>query len=129
VTTTTPTTTTSTTPISPSATALGSLVADVTSGVSAGTVDPASGQTITDEAEQAVSDEAADRPNESADDLQQAAAAISDGVENGTITGREENTLQNDLSTLATTLGLSAAGSEATTPSPSHPGHGKGHGG
>jgi hypothetical protein len=130
VTTTTPTTTpTTTTPISPSATALGSLVADVTSGVSAGTVDPASGQTITDEAEQAVSDEAAGSPDQSAADLQQAAAAIADGEQNGTITGPEGNTLQGDLSTLATALGLSSAGSPPTTGPQIHPGHGKGHGG
>jgi hypothetical protein len=131
VATTTPTTTTptTTTPISPASTALGSLVADVTSGVSAGTVDPASGQTITDEAEQAVSDEAAGRPDQSAADLQQAATAIAEGEQNGTITGPEGATLQGDLSTLATALGLSSAGSPPTTGPQSHPGHGKGRGG
>ena len=127
--TTTATTTPTTTTISPSATALGSLVTDVTSGVSAGTVDPASGQAITNQVDQAVSDEAAGMDTQSAADLQQASATITNGMENGTITGPEASTLESDLSTLATALGLNSAASAPTTRPPAHRGHGKGHGG
>jgi serine/threonine protein kinase len=119
------TTTTTTVPDAP--TALAALVRDVTSGVTAGTVDSGSSQVITSSAEQAVTSEAAAQPNQAADDLQQAATTIANGVQSGVMTAGEGATLQTDLATLASALGLSSAAAPPTTqPAPTHRGHGKG---
>jgi serine/threonine protein kinase len=130
-TTTVPPTTSSTTTTLPSGpTALAALVGAIASGETAGTIDSGSGQTISNQAGQAITDEAAGKPNQAANDLQQAAMAIATGVQNGNITQAEGVTLQSDLATLATALGLSAASTPPTiqpgpTPRPGH-GHGKG---
>jgi hypothetical protein len=130
VATTSPTTTTTTTaPTGP--TALATLVSDIATGQAAGTIDAGSGQTISNQAELAVTDEAAGKPNQAANDLQLAAMAIASGLQNGSIAQAEGATLQNDLSVLATALGLSAAGTPPTSTSPTTeagPGGGKGHG-
>jgi serine/threonine protein kinase len=119
-----PSTTTPTTPTTQTGpTALAALVRDVASGVSAGTVDPGGGQSISNHAEQAVTDAAGGNPDQAANDLQQAAMTIANGINNGSIGQAEGVTLQTDLSTLATTLGLSAASTPPTTP----PGPGDGH--
>ncbi len=125
-------TTTSTTTTLPSGpTALAALVKDVASGVSAGSVDPGSGQSISNQAEQAIADEASGNANQAANDLQQAAMTIANGVQSSKITQAEGATLQSDLSALATAIGLTAAGAPPTTqpavPGPG-PGHGHGHG-
>jgi serine/threonine protein kinase len=134
-TTTTATTTTTTLPSGP--TALAALVRDVASGESAGSLDSGIGRSISDPAEQAVADEAAGNANQAANDLQQAAMAIADGVQSGKITQAEGATLQSDLSALATAIGLSAAAAPPTTqPVGTVPGagagpgagHGHGHG-
>src|SRR5664280_2345999 len=127
--TTSPTTTTTTTaPTGP--TALATLVGDIATGQAAGTIDAGSGQTISNQAELAVNDEAAGKPNHAANDLHQAAMAITSGLQDGSIAQAEGATLQNDLSVLATALGLSAAGNPPTSTSPTTtagPGDGKGH--
>ncbi|MGP0109523.1 MAG: serine/threonine-protein kinase [Acidimicrobiales bacterium] len=127
VATTSPTTTTA--PTGP--TALATLVSDIATGQAAGTIDAGSGQTISNQAELAVTAEAAGKPNQAANDLQLAAMAIASGLQNGSIAQAEGATLQNDLSVLATALGLSAAGTPPTSTSPTTeagPGGGKGHG-
>lgn len=130
VATTSPTTTTTTTaPTGP--TALATLVSDIAAGQAAGTIDAGSGQTISNQAELAVTDEAAGKPNQAANDLQLAAMAIASGLQNGSIGQAEGAPLQNDLSVLATVLGLSAAATPPTSTSPTTeagPGGGKGHG-
>ena len=130
VATTSPTTiTTTTAPTGP--TALATLVGDIATGQAAGTIDAGSGQTISNQAELAVTDEAAGKPNHAANDLQQAAMAIASGLQNGSIAQAEGTTLQNDLSVLATALGLSAPGTPPTSTSATTaaaPGDGKGHG-
>src|SRR5665213_3397125 len=128
VTTTLPPTTT-TAPTGP--TALATLIGDIATGQAAGTLDAGSGQTISNRADLAVTEEAAGRPNQAANELQQAAVAIATGVQNGSIAEAEGATLQNDLSVLATALGLSAAGTPPASTSPttaSGPGGRKGHG-
>jgi serine/threonine protein kinase len=121
-TTTIPPTTTTTTTSAPSA--LSTLVGDVAAGQAAGTIDSGSGQNISSQAEQAVTDEDAGQPNQAANDLQQIAMTIANGVQRGSIAQAEGITLQNDLSSLATALGLSAA----STPPSTAPGPGNGHG-
>jgi serine/threonine protein kinase len=128
------TTTTTTTTASPPV-ALAALIRDVASGESAGTVDPGSGQAISKQAEQAITDEAAGKPNQAANDLQQAAMQIANGLQNGKTTSAESAKLQSDLTALAATLGLSAAATlpSQPAPNPGHPnppahGHGHGHG-
>jgi eukaryotic-like serine/threonine-protein kinase len=112
-------------------TALAALIRDVAAGESAGTVDPGSGRAISNQAEQAVTDEAAGKPNQAANDLQQAAMQIANGLQNGKTTSAEGAKLQSDLAALATTLGLGAAATLPPQPAP-HPGHPKppahGHG-
>jgi serine/threonine protein kinase len=127
VTTTSTTTTTTTTPPNGPA-ALATLVRDVASGQVAGTIGTASGQAISSQAEQAVTDEAAGKQNQAANDLQQAAAAISGGIQNGSIAQAEGATLQSDLSVLAAALGLSAASTPPTAPPTTAPGPGGGKG-
>jgi len=129
VTTTVPPTTTTTAPTGP--TALATLIGDIATGQAAGTIDAGSGQTISNRADLAVTEEAAGRPNQAANELQQAAVAIASGVQNGSIAEAEGATLQNDLSVLATALGLSAAGTPPASTSPTTaagPGGRKGHG-
>jgi hypothetical protein len=104
------------------------LVRDVASGQVAGTIGTASGQAISSQAEQAVTDEAAGKQNQAANDLQQAAAAISGGTRNGSIAQAEGATLQSDLSVLAAALGLSAASTPPTAPPTTGPGPGGGKG-
>ena len=124
-TTSTATSTTTTLPSGPAA--LAALVNDVASGESAGSVDTGSGQSISNQAEQAITDEAAGRANQAANDLQEAATTIANGVQSSKITQAEGATLQSDLSALATAIGLTAAGAPPTT-LPAVPGHGHGHG-
>ncbi len=121
-------TTSTTTTILTGPTALATLVQDVASGVAAGTVDSGSGQSITSQAEQAITDETAGRPDQAANDLQQAAASIVNGIQSGKIAPAEGATLQSDLSALAIALGLGAAATPPTTQSPPGPGHGQGNG-
>ncbi len=118
---------TSTTVASTSATALAALVSDVATGESAGTVDSGSAQHISQQAEMAISDEAAGNANQAANDLQQAAMTIPQGVQHGSITAPEGATLQRDVTAFATTLGLRAAAATPTT-SPATGGNGNGKG-
>jgi hypothetical protein len=101
------------------------VVRDVAAGQVAGTIDTGSGQAISNQSEQAVTDETAGNPNQAANDLQQAAMAIADGIGNGSIAQAEGATLQSDLSVLAAALGLSAASTPPTTAP--EPGNGQGH--
>ncbi len=117
------TTTTTTTPPTASST-LSILAGDVAAGQAAGTIDSGSSKTIYSQAEQAVTDENAGQPNQAANDLQQVALTIANGVQSGSIAQTEGTTLQNDLSALAAALGLSAASTPPSTP----PGPGSGHG-
>jgi len=118
------TTTTAPTP----ATALANLVRDATAGETAGSVDHASAQTIINQAQQAVTDSASGRSSQAANDLQQVATVIANGLQNGSITQSEAGLLQSDLVALADLLGLGAAATPPTTAAPG-PGPGPGHGG
>jgi len=113
-TTSTPTSATGSTASTPPA-ALAALVGAVASGVDAGSINPGIGQTLTTQAQQAVSDEVAGQPQQAANDLQQAATTIATSVQNGGIQASEGPVLQGDLTTLAGTLGLSAAATPPTT--------------
>ncbi|HWD52952.1 MAG TPA: serine/threonine-protein kinase [Acidimicrobiales bacterium] len=118
------TTTTSvptTTPPPTAAQALATLVGDVASGVTAHTISGNTGQMISMQAQQAVTDAAAGKSQPAANDLQQAATSIASGTRSGAITASEGAVLQGDLSTLAATLGLSAAGTAPTTAPPTTP--------
>jgi eukaryotic-like serine/threonine-protein kinase len=129
-TTSTTTSTAASAPSSPPA-ALAALVGAVASGVDNGSINPGIGQTLTTQAQQAVSDEAAGQPQQAANDLQQAATTIATSVQNGGIEASEGPVLQGDLTTLAGTLGLSAAATPPTTTTtitpPTVPGVGPGH--
>jgi serine/threonine protein kinase len=123
--TTVPATTTSSVPPTTSpptaAQALASLVGAVASGVTAHTISASAGQAISTQAQQAVTDSAAGKTQPAVNDLQQAAASIANGIGSGAITASEGGVLQADLSTLASTLGLSAAGAAPTTAPPTTP--------
>ena len=124
-TTTAPATTTTPTTLPSGATALSALVRDLALGEAAGSIDSGSAQSISNQAQQAISDEAAGSPDQSANDLQQIATTIASGLQNGQITQAEGVTLQSDLASLATALGLTAAGFPATD---QHAGNGQGDG-
>jgi serine/threonine protein kinase len=114
-TTTTSTSTTTTTTTLPSApVALASLVRDVASGVTNGSISSGIGQALTNLAQKAATDGS---PDLTTRDLQEAAVLIANGVQNGVIQPAEASTLQNDLSVLAGSLGLSAAGAVPSTTS------------
>ncbi len=119
--------TTTAAPPSPS-TALAALVRDVSGALAAGAIDPGSGQQVSNQAQHAIADEAAAKPDQAANDLQQAAVQIGNAVQSGHTSAAEGAKLQSDLSTLASVLGLAAA-SEPPPPSPAPDrGHGHGHG-
>ncbi|HUZ44441.1 MAG TPA: protein kinase [Acidimicrobiales bacterium] len=126
-TTTRPATTTSSpaTTTSTPATALANLVRDATAGETSGSVDHASAQNIINQAQQAVTDSASGNSSQAVNDLQQAAMAISQGLQHGTITGSAATLLQQDLTTLADVLGLGAAATAPTTAPPGPGGHHK----
>jgi eukaryotic-like serine/threonine-protein kinase len=104
--------------------ALGTLVQDVATGVSSGTIDAPDGQNITNQAEQAITDIAAGNAAKAATDLQNASTVLVNGTQNGTITSGEAAVLGRDLTSLAAALGISVT----TTQPPPPPGHGHGHG-
>jgi serine/threonine protein kinase len=117
------------------------LVGDVAAGKRSGNVDPASAQVITQEAKLAQSDYAAGNKVQAANDLEQAAVAIANGVMSGTIAQGEGAVLQSDLSVLASALNLSSALTSPTTTTTTGPvynyggpsngpgnGNGNGHG-
>jgi len=110
------------------ATALANLVRDATAGETSGSVDRASAQNIINQAQQAVTDSASGQSTQAANDLQQAAMAIANGLQNGSITQSEAGLLQSDLVALADVLGLGAAATPPTTTAPG-PGPGGGRGG
>jgi serine/threonine protein kinase len=124
-TTTASTTTTTTAPPLTAPTALAALVRDVATGVDGGTLTSGVGQAISSQSQQAVNDEAAGRPGQATNDLQQVAATIETGEQDGTIQPSEGSLLQGDLASLASTLGLSAASNppptSTTTPTPAPP--------
>ncbi|HWE68868.1 MAG TPA: serine/threonine-protein kinase [Acidimicrobiales bacterium] len=120
-TTTSPTTTTSaptTTTVPTAAQSLAALVGAVASGVAAGTVPADVGQTIVTQAEQAVTNAAAGKPDQAANNLQQAATSIAHGVQSGDIAASGGTQLQAALSALASALGLGAAATAPTTTAP-----------
>lgn len=131
--TTAPATTTSAPPttVAPTpAQSLAALVGAVASGVAAGTVPADLGQTISTQAEQAVTNAAAGKPNQAANNLQQAAVSIANGVQSGNIAASAGTQLQAALSALASSMGLPAAATAPTTtaPPPTQPGPGPGNG-
>lgn len=118
-----PTTTTTTTTTAPTAPeALADLVGDVASGESSGAVASDVGQNISNQAEQAITDESSGKPNQAANDLQQAAMAISNGEQHGKINPTFAQVLGSDLVVLANALGLGAAAAAPTTTDPAAPG-------
>jgi len=135
--TTTSTTTTSTTsttvPPPLGSTALATLLNDVTSAQSAGTLDVATGQAIAQSAGAAVTDYAAGNVTLAAGDLQQSATTISDALTNGLVTPSQGALLQTDLVRLATALHLASSAVVTTTttttsPTVTPPGPGPGPG-
>jgi serine/threonine protein kinase len=128
---TTSTTTTTTTSPATGSGALSTLVGNLATGQIAGTLDNASEQKISQQADQALVDEAAGNSHQAASDLQQAATTITNGVQNSLIDESEGTTLQQDLSSLASALGVTDPSATPTTTSPRPPfgpGNGKGHG-
>jgi len=110
------------------ATALARLVRDATAGETSGSVDHAGAQNIINQAQQAVTDSASGKSSQAANDLQQAAMAIAQGLQKGSITPSAAGLLQSDLVALADVLGLGAAATPPTTAAPG-PGPAGGHGG
>jgi hypothetical protein len=115
---------------------LATLNSDVANGEKNHNIDHASGQTLSQEAGLAESDYAAGNKVQAANDLQQAAVAIADGVQAGTIAQDEGAVLESDLSVLASALNLSSAAippsatttTTTTTTLPIGPGNGPGNG-
>jgi eukaryotic-like serine/threonine-protein kinase len=123
-----PTTEVTTTTTETAPAALGILIQDAGRMVADSDVDPGSGHSVISAAEQAVSDSSSGATAQAAQDLEQAAAAISNGVQAGSITAAAASTLETDLEALGRALQLSAAAQPPTTSAPPGPGH-HGHGG
>jgi hypothetical protein len=70
---------------------------------------------ISSQAQQAVTDAVSGKTQPAANDLQQAAASIANGIRSAAIAASEGATLQADLSTLASALDLGGAAAETTT--------------
>jgi serine/threonine protein kinase len=129
--------TTTTTTLPSTSHSLAKMVNDVVAGQSAHAIGPQVAQSISSGAQQAVTDFTAGNLQSAAGDLQGVATTIANGVANGYITPTYATILQNDLKTLATTLGLGAAAtpsssttttSTTTTTQPTGPGNGNGNG-
>jgi hypothetical protein len=138
-TTTPPTTTTEppTTTIPTGPAALAGLTRDVAEALDSGAIDAGTGSAITGPATRALIDVQAGRTQQAANQLQQTAAVIDDGVQNGSISPSEGDLLQSDVATLATALGLGQTAVSTTAPTtpvptapgPTGPGPGHGNGG
>ena len=111
--------------------ALASLLRDLASAVSSGAIDSGTSQSISDQALKAVADSSSANLPQTANDLQQAITTVANAVNDGSLSSSVGQTLQNDLVTLASTLGISTSTTvPTTTPLPGNgKGHGKGHGG
>ena len=107
--------------------ALTTLLTDLASGEATGAVTSGSGPPISDQAQQAVIDSAAGSTDLAVADLQQVAYAITNGVNTGAITPAVGSLLTNDLTALATALGLNSSPATTVAPVPSGHGHGKGN--
>jgi serine/threonine protein kinase len=133
-TTTTSTTTSTTTTTLPSAShSLAKMVNDVVAGQSARAIGPQVAQSVSTGAQQAVTDLNSGNAAQAATDLQGVASEIALAVANAYMTPAYGTLLQNDLTTLADSLGLSAAATPSSTttttaPVPPGPGNGPGKG-
>jgi serine/threonine protein kinase len=107
---------------------LSTLSSQVAAGVAAGSIDSKTGVAVMTHARQAVTDFSNGRTPQAASDLQQATSLVSAGVDDGSITSSEAQVLNNDLSALASTLGVRAVPAPPVTPAPQPPGH-RHHGG
>jgi serine/threonine protein kinase len=110
--------------------AIASLLSDLASAEGAGAIDSGTSQSISDQALKAVTDSSSANLPQAANDLQQAITTVTNAVNDGSLSSSVGQTLQNDLLTLANTLGLSTSATVPTTtlvPGNGH-GHGKGHG-
>ena len=111
--------------------ALARLLSDIANGQTAGALATGSGQSLSNLAQLAVSSEAAGDPSQAVSYLQQASAAIAAGLRSGSVGQVEGELLQNDLSMLTASLGLTVAATPptiaSTTTAPGS-GRGKGHG-
>lgn len=115
--TTTTTTTTTTLPNASNASnAIAALVSDMELGQAAGSIDPGSEQSIAQQAEQALADQSAHHLSQASNDLNQAATTVANGVDSGMITSAEGQTLLNDLTALATALGVTPPTTTTTGP-------------
>jgi serine/threonine protein kinase len=120
------TTTSSTLPSTSNA--LAHLISDLTSAQATGGIDPGSQQSITQDANQSLIDATSGNFSQAERDLQRVATVIADATQSGQIDQSESVILESDLSTLATSLGVSVP-SDTTTTTPTPPGNsGHGHG-
>ncbi|HXQ59807.1 MAG TPA: hypothetical protein VN799_06900, partial [Acidimicrobiales bacterium] len=94
-----------------------------------GAMDAGTGNAITGPADRAVADAQAGRTHQAAMQMQQAAAVIADGIQNGSISQSEGATLQGDIATLDSALGLNGTTTTPTTAPGPGDGNGNGPGG
>jgi serine/threonine protein kinase len=127
--------TTTTTTLPSVSHSLAKIVNDVVAGQSAHAIGPQVAQSISSGAQQAVTDFNTGNAAQAANDLQNVATTIADGVANGYMTPAYGSMIQADLKTLANGLGLGAAATPSssttttsTTPPPGNPGNGNGNG-
>ncbi len=132
-TTTRPVTTTTSTPTTAppptAAQALASLVGDVASGVTAGTISPSLGQMISTNAQQMVTDVATGKSAQATSEYQQTSMAIAHGIDSGAISPSENVAIQTGLLNLLTALGLNTPAPAPTQPATTAPTTAAGPGG
>jgi hypothetical protein len=108
------------------------MVNDVVAGQSSHAIGPQTAQSVSTGAQQAVTDFNSGNAAQAATDLQGVASDIANGLANSYMTPASATLLQNDLTTLANVLGLSAAATPPTTTTapgpPPGPGNGNGDG-
>jgi hypothetical protein len=127
-----------TTAPAPTATSeLSALSGHVNAGVTAGSLASQSGATVISDARQAITDAGAGKAAQAASDLQRAMNVVTAGIADGSVTSPQAQVLKNDLSALASTLGVpvpTAAPVTPTSPAPAaprpaeHKHHGQGKG-
>jgi hypothetical protein len=97
----------------------------VNAGVAAGSLASQSGATVISDARQAITDAGAGKAAQAAGDLQRAVNVVTAGIADGSVTSPQAQVLKNDLSALASTLGVAvptAAPVTPTSPAPAAPG-------
>jgi hypothetical protein len=108
-------------PVPTATSELSALSRHVNAGVAAGSLASQTGATMISNARQAITDAGEGNAPQAGNDLQRAVSVVAAGIADGSVTSSEAQVLKNDLSALASTLGVTIPTAAPVTPTSSTP--------